>query len=589
MNVPRATYRLQLTPDFGFDDAAAIADYLEALGVSHVYSSPYLQAARGSTHGYDVVDPRRVNAELGGPVAHQRFGTTLGEHNLGQVLDIVPNHMAINSADNPYWWDVLENGPSSTYARFFDVEWDAVDPQFRNTVLLPVLGDHYGRVLESGELKLERDNDAFVIRYGERTFPVALPSLSGLLKDAGMAAGSDELVVIGEQVADLPRGRSDDIQERRHRLQEVLKLQVRRLLNDRPEIGAAIDEQLKLTNGDADRLDALIENQNYRLAFWRAAREDLDYRRFFDVTELAGLRAEDERVFAETHELLLGWLRDGVLDGLRVDHPDGLRDPKTYLDRLRASAPDAWIVVEKILEPGEEMPTDWPVAGTTGYDFLNLVNRLYTDPLGEQPLTELYEELTTETRSFAEVATESKRQIVGEVLASEVNRLTEYLAAVVRGHRRQRDYTRGQMRAALRELIVAFPVYRTYVRAQAGVVSEADVRYITGARSLAVERRPDLPPDLFEFIADVLLLRVRGERESEFVMRFEQLTGSGDGQGHRGHGFLPLFPARLGQRGRWRPGPVFSLRRRLSRGEWVCRKSVAGAHARLVDARHEAQ
>jgi (1->4)-alpha-D-glucan 1-alpha-D-glucosylmutase len=518
---PRATYRLQLQPGFGFDEAAALADYLAALGISHVYSSPYLQAAPGSSHGYDVVDPRRVNAELGGPVAHQRFGAALGARGLEQVLDIVPNHMAIGGADNPFWWDVLENGPSSRYARFFDVEWDSTDVESRDSVLLPVLGDHYGRVLEAGELSLARDGAAFVIRYADRTFPVAPRSLSRLLIDAGRTSGSDELAVIGEEVGALPQSLSANAD----RTRDVLKLQLGRLLNDRPELAAAVDAEIERVNTDVDRLDELIEAQSYRLAFWRAAREDLDYRRFFDVTSLAGLRMEDERVFAETHELVLGWLRDGTLDGVRIDHPDGLRDPKTYFDRLRSAAPTAWIVAEKILEPGEELPRDWPIAGTTGYDFLNQVNRLFTDPYGEQAMTALYAEFTGKTQSFDEVVYDAKRQVVAEVLAAEVNRLTMYLAAVVRGHRRHRDYSRSQLRAALRELLVAFPVYRTYVRAEAGAVSAEDVRYVTEACERARERRPDVPRDLVEFIADVLLLRVSGERESEFVMRFQQLTG----------------------------------------------------------------
>ena len=526
-HVPRATYRLQLQPVFGFDDAAQIADYLAALGVSHVYSSPYLQAAPGSTHGYDVVDPRRVNAELGGPVAHQRFSATLGRHGLGQVLDVVPNHMAIDSADNPFWWDVLEDGPASEYARFFDVEWDSVDAEFSQTVLLPVLGDHYGRVLEDGEIKLERDRGSFVLRYGERRFPVAPRTLGPSLVNAGRESGSEELVYLGESFAALPPRAPADRESvaGRRRAREVLKLQLGRLLGDRPEIAAAVDAEVDALNADVDRLDRVIEGQSYRLAYWRAAREDLDYRRFFDVTTLAGLRIEDERVFAETHQLILDWLREGVLDGVRIDHPDGLLDPRTYFDRLRGAAPDAWIVAEKILETGEELPADWPIDGTTGYDFLNLVTGLYHDPRGEQPMTELYAELTGAQRSFDDVAREAKRIVVGELLAAEVNRLTEYLAAVVHGHRRQRDYSRSQLRAALRELLVAFPVYRTFVRAEAGAVSEADVRFVTQACAIAQGQRPDLPPDLIEFIADVLLLRVRGVRETEFVMRFQQLTG----------------------------------------------------------------
>ncbi len=525
--VPRATYRLQLQPDFGFDDAGALADYLSALGVSHVYSSPYLQAAAGSTHGYDVVDPRRINAELGGPVAHQHFGVRLGDHGLGQVLDVVPNHMAVSGADNPYWWDVIENGQASIYARFFDIEWASSDPGQRDSVLIPVLGDHYGKVLEAGEISLERDRGSFRLRHGDRIFPVAPESLGGLLTAAGREAEAEELVVIGEAFASLTVSTDSDREEqlRRHRAKEVLKLQLARLTSERPRVAAAVDNEVEQTNADVDRLDALIQGQHYRLAFWRAAKEDLDYRRFFDVTNLAGLRMEDPRVFEETHQVILGWLREGVLDGVRIDHPDGLRDPKSYFDRLHRAAPDSWIVAEKVLEPGEELPADWPIAGTTGYDFLNLVNRLYTDPSGEQPLTDLYAELTGERRTFAEVAYESKRYVIGEVLAAEINRLTEYLAAVVRGHRRHRDYTRGQLRAALRELIACFPVYRTYVRVDADAVSDADRDAVERACSTALEHRPDLPADLMEFIADVLLARATGEREAEFVARFQQLTG----------------------------------------------------------------
>ncbi len=524
---PRATYRLQLHPGFDFEAAAATADYLHDLGVSHVYSSPYLQAAPSSTHGYDVVDPRHVNAELGGPVAHQRFSRRLGEQDLGQVLDVVPNHMAIGGSDNPWWWDVLENGPASRYARFFDVEWDSPDPNFQATVLLPVLGDHYGRVLEAGELSVERAHDSFVVRYSERTFPAAPRSLAALLIKAGRKAASDELIYIGESFADLPSPAVTDRESvaRRHRGKEVLKLQLGRLLNDRSELAAAVDEELKRLNASTERLDEFIGGQNYRLAFWRAAGEDLDYRRFFDVTTLAGLRMEDDHVFNETHELVLGWLRDGTLDGLRIDHPDGLRDPKTYFDRLHAAAPDAWLVAEKILEPGEQLRVDWPIAGTTGYDFLNLLGRLYTDPDGEAPLTALYAELTGQDAGFGAVAAASKREVVGEVLGAEVNRLTEYLVAVVRGHRRHRDYTRRQLREALLELICAFPVYRTYVRAEEGVVDPRDVACVDEALRNASERSPDLPSELLRFIADILLLRVGGERESEFAMRFQQLTG----------------------------------------------------------------
>ncbi|HUS21738.1 MAG TPA: malto-oligosyltrehalose synthase, partial [Aeromicrobium sp.] len=524
--MPRATYRVQLQPAFGFEAAAGIADYLHRLGVSHFYSSPYLQAAPGSTHGYDVVDPRRVNDELGGPVAHQRFCATLGENDLGQILDIVPNHMAIGGPENPWWWDVLENGPSSRYARFFDVEWDSANPEFRATVLLPVLGDHYGRVLEANELTVSREKATFLVCYADRVFPVAPPALESLLVDAGRSGASEELVFIGESLGRLPASTATDRESmhRRHRGKEVLLQQLRRLLHDHVELATAVDDGVRRLNADVDRLDVFLGWQNYRLAFWRAARDDLDYRRFFDVTTLAGLRMEDEHVFNETHELVGQWLRDGLIDGVRVDHPDGLRDPRQYFERLRNLSPDGWVVAEKILEREEELPTDWPVAGTTGYDFMNHVTRLFIDPVGEEPLTRLYAEFTGEDADFADVVYAEKQRILRDVLASEFNRLAEYLVAVVRSDRRNRDFTRGQVRDALREAVACFPVYRTYIRAEAGDVSPTDREHVAQALAEAARRRPDLPPDLLECLADVLLLRVRGANGAEFVMRFQQLT-----------------------------------------------------------------
>jgi (1->4)-alpha-D-glucan 1-alpha-D-glucosylmutase len=541
--VPRATYRLQLHAGFDFDAAAAAAAYISALGVSHVYSSPYLQAAPGSTHGYDVVNPRQVNVELGGPVAHDRFSRTLGERGLGQVLDVVPNHMAIGGPQNPWWTDVLENGQASRYARFFDVDWDAPESRLRNTVLLPVLGDHYGRVLEAGELRVMREDGSFFVGYADRRFPLAPPSLEEIVVEAGHRAGSDELVFIGEALGRLPDSSSTDRRSitRRNRDKEVLRAAIGRLVRDRPEVAAALDAVVGELNADVDRLDALLGRQNYRLAFWRAAGEDLGYRRFFDVTTLIGVRMEDELVFRETHELIVGWLQRGVLDGVRIDHPDGLRDPRTYFERLRRASPRAWIVAEKILEPGEDLPSDWPVAGTTGYDFMNRVGGLWVDPAGEAPLTQLYAELTGTSDSFAEIAYEKKRQVLRDVLASEVNRLTELLVTVIEGHRRHRDYSRAQLRLALTEVLAAFPVYRTYVRAEQGEVAAADREHVDLAIAAAARRTAEVDADLFRFVRDVLLLELRGERESELVMRFQQLSGAVMAKGVEDTAFYTYF------------------------------------------------
>ncbi|HEX2222741.1 MAG TPA: malto-oligosyltrehalose synthase [Thermoanaerobaculia bacterium] len=532
--VPSSTYRVQLRPGFGFDEAAGIADYLADLGVSHLYSSPYLQAAAGSTHGYDVIDPTRVNEELGGAQAHERFCQALGRHGLGQVLDIVPNHMAITEKRNRWWWDVLENGPSSRYASYFDVDWDPPQARHRNLVLMPILGDHYGRILEAGELKLVREEGSFEIHYHEHRMPVAPRSLDSLLAEAADRCGSDELAFLADSCGLLPHATHSDrvSSARRHRDKEVLRRLLSRLCAEEPAVAAAIDAVVAAINADPERLHDLLERQNYRPAFWRTAGRELGYRRFFDVHTLAGLRTEDERVFADTHGLVLDWVRRGVVDGLRIDHPDGLRDPGRYFERLREEAPDGWLVAEKILEPGERMPESWPIDGTTGYDFLNRAGGVLVDPGGEEPLTRLYAELTGEPVDWAEMVWQKKHMVLDELLASDVNRLAEVFLVVCEAHRDQRDYTRQELRHAIREVAACFPVYRSYVRADSGEaagMSPEDEPHIRQAIEAARARRPDLPSDLFDFFQDLLLLKVRGgspeSPESELVMRFQQLTG----------------------------------------------------------------
>ena len=531
---PRATYRIQLTPTFTFDDAAGVAWYLQALGISHVYASPYLRAMPGSLHGYDVVDPRQVNPELGGAAGHARFCAALGSHGLGQVLDTVPNHMAIGP-ENPWWWDVLENGPASRWAMTFDVDWAHPEPHLRERVLLPVLGDHYGRVLEAGDLRLEWDGTRFTIRYHDQRFPAAPRSLDEILALAAERAGSDELAFLADAFGALPPSTVVDpaLRERRHRDKEVLAARLAALAAAEPRVAEGIEAVVAATNADLDAFDRMLERQNYRLAWWRAARRDLGYRRFFDVTTLVGLRIEDPRVFAETHALVLEWLSAGVIDGLRIDHPDGLLDPEGYLRRLRWASPRAWIVVEKILEPGEELRRSWPVAGTSGYEFLRRVNRLLVDPAGEAGLTALQATITGEDRPFVDVAREAKQAVLDEVLGSELGRLTALLLDVLERLRRHRDHTRHDLHEALRALLVAFPVYRTYVRIDTAddgrriaSVAPEDEAVVAEAVAAAKGLRPDLPEDLFDVLGDLLLLRRPGDdMEEELALRFQQLTG----------------------------------------------------------------
>jgi (1->4)-alpha-D-glucan 1-alpha-D-glucosylmutase len=523
--IPTSTYRLQLHKGFTFDDAAGIAEYLHALGISHVYSSPYLQAAPGSMHGYDVVDHSRVNEELGGAAAHERFCRRLGEAKLGQVLDIVPNHMSLGR-ENRYWWDLLENGESSRYASFFDIDWRPYEERLRNKVLVPVLGDQYGRVLNAGDIRLKRQGSKFLVEAPGHVLPVAPQSLQGILSRAAEYAKSDTLNFLAASYGRLPAPEFADRATilARHRDTRVLNGLLARLCSEEAEACRAIDRVITEVNVDKDALDDFLNQQNFRLAYWKTADQQLGYRRFFDVNTLIGLRVEREHVFEETHALVLDWLRDGVLDGVRVDHPDGLRDPLEYFRRLRARAPDAWIVAEKILEPGEFLRESWPIDGTSGYDFLNVALGVLVSPDGMRELTSVYEEFTSEPVDFRAIAHDKKVGVSQEALGSDVNRLTTILVDICEANRDQRDYTRAEMRRALREIAACFAVYRSYVQAGRGEITEEDREVITNATECAKSKRPDIEGGLFDFIRDILTLQTTGKHETELLMRFQQFT-----------------------------------------------------------------
>ena len=525
--IPTATYRLQLHADFGFDAAAGLADYLYLLGISHVYSSPYLQAAPGSKHGYDVVDYHRVNDELGGAEAHDRFSKRLGECHLGQVLDVVPNHMAISGRRNRYWWDVLENGPSSRYASYFDIDWQPREEKLRNKLLVPILGDHYGRVLARGEIQIHRHGGEFVIKYSDHELPASPRSIPPSLSAAAKRSGSDYLAFLADSMSALPAPTLTDhaSMTQRHRDKEVIRVLLERFFNEVPFIAEAVDSVIDETNKNPDRLDDILEQQHYRLAYWRTAEQDLGYRRFFDVNTLVGLRMEDERVFADTHALILRWLHEGILDGIRIDHPDGLRDPRRYFERLRKEALDVWIVAEKILEPGESLPSEWPIDGTTGYDYLNQAGGLLIDREHAEQFTNIYGDFTGEPTDYAAVCRNRKHLVLRDLLGSDVNRLTTLFTDICESHRDRRDFTRQDVNRAIRELVACFPVYRTYIVPGRNEVTDDDERYVNQAIDASKQNRPELDPELFDFLRDVLLLRVRGAMECEFVMRFQQFTG----------------------------------------------------------------
>ena len=501
-----------MSASFDFDAAASVTAYVAALGCSHLYLSPILQAAPGSTHGYDTVDHGRISDELGGRSGFDRLSRAAAAHDLSLVVDIVPNHMALAGSANQWWWDVLEEGPASEYAGHFDIDWWSGSDDNGPSVLLPVLGDDYGRVLEAGDLVVVREGGAFLVHYFDHELPVSARTLGPQLHAAAEAAPSRELSALVWRFVDEgsldPRGF-------RHELRELLAA--------RPAIAEAVDAALAALNGDLDALDTLLSGQSYRLAHWKVANDEVDYRRFFDITTLIGVRVDDPVVFEATHRLVLDLVANGEVGGLRVDHIDGLRDPAGYLRRLRAEAPNAWIVVEKILGPDEVVPSSWPVAGTTGYDFAAHVNDVFVDPDGAQLLREHFARCTGEPVAFDDVACAAQRAVLGLELAAEVERVTGLLAGVCRKRRRHRDHTLRELRTLVIETATAMPVYRTYVRPSTGA-GDVDRERVADAIALVAGRAGDVDGELLELWARVLLLDEPGDDVVELAVRFQQLT-----------------------------------------------------------------
>jgi glycogen operon protein len=552
-----ATYRLQLHPGFGFRQVIAQLDYLAALGMSDVYLSPIFAAAPGSSHGYDVVDHGRLNPELGGEADFMALSAALRERGIGILLDWVPNHMGIAAGQNPWWEDVLENGPSALHAEFFDIDWQPPRADMADTVLLPVLGDQYGVVLERGELSVAMAGGAFFLCYHEHRFPLEPRSVLPILAAAAARTGlgeddplQQELESICAAAAHLPDRRATAAGARRERAREkeVIKRRLAALLEGSEAVRDAFAATLELLNGaggqEYDLLDRLIREQNYRLASWRVAAEEINYRRFFDINGLAAVKMEDPKVFEQAHGLLFQLLAQGHIHGLRLDHTDGLYDPLRYFETVQRrftplvqdpqvnpddAARPLPILVEKILEPGEQLPLEWPVDGTTGYEFAACATALLVDAGAEPLLTGFYRQFTGDGKSFSEHVYACKRCILQDSLASEVNMLARQLERLAGASRRWRDFTLNGLTRALVEVLAAFPVYRTYVSADAPP-SDEDLRRVQFATSRARRRAPSLDPSLFDFLHDVLLLRAEGnelERRAytEVALRFQQLTG----------------------------------------------------------------
>ncbi|MDT8402999.1 malto-oligosyltrehalose synthase [Sulfuriflexus sp.] len=559
-NIPRSTYRLQLHRGFTFAQAAEIAPYLHQLGISHCYTSPCLQARPGSTHGYDIIDHGALNTELGGEAGFTGFTDVLKQQQMGLIMDMVPNHMGVMGSDNAWWLDVLENGPASIYADYFDIDWTPLKDALRGKILVPVLGDHYGSILERGELELVYDPDrgSFYVRYYEHELPIDPGEYPYILAhnidqlEERLGATNQQLLVYQSLITafeNLPRRSETDaaqIAERR-RDKGLHKASLTRLYRD-ADIAHFMDENLQTFNSrhNVELLHALLEQQAWRIAYWRVATDEINYRRFFEVNELAGLRIENPAVFEATHELVLELIADNRVQGLRIDHPDGLYDPGNYFRLLQTrvvsrqpvsagAGTDAadrplYLLVEKILADHERLRQDWAVHGTTGYEFGSLVNGLFVNPAAELKMNRVYREFISDDVQFDRQVYSSKKLIIRTALASELNVLAQQLSRIAELDRHTRDFSLSALREALSEVVAWFPVYRTYISAEGS--SEADRHYVDWAVNVARKRSRAADTSVYDFVREVLLFDIAEGKSEEyrqrilaFAMKFQQYTG----------------------------------------------------------------
>lgn len=538
VRIPRATYRLQFTPTFGFSDALRLLPYLHRLGISHIYASPITRARTGSTHGYDVCDPKTVNPELGTLDEFLGLLHEVARRKMGWLQDIVPNHMAY-SHENPYLVDVLEHGRASRYADFFDITWDHQHESLRGRLLAPFLGKPYGQCVMDGELKIIFENGGLWVAYFDQRYPLAPESywdvLGGDIQKLQAAIDSDtddytSLFGALHSLRNLPAATPE--QERSAQC-SMAKSVIRRLYEQHSPVRRHIEERTREfstgTPGGGTRFDVLMSKQNFRLAFWKVAAEELNYRRFFTVSDLICIRVEHEYVFEETHSFILGLVEKGLINGLRVDHIDGLFDPAAYLRRLRGRAPEAYIVVEKILDRTERLPSDWPVQGTTGYDFLNHLSYSLCDRESEDRFDTLYAKFGGERVDPTELQIEKKRLIIGKHMAGDIDNLARLVMRIAGVDLMGRDITLYGLRRALVEVLTHFPVYRTYITTN--MFTEDDARDIAKALRLSRETMAGLAVE-FDFIERFLMVQGNVVHEADFdeawrsaVMRFQQFTG----------------------------------------------------------------
>ena len=539
MNMPTATYRIQLNPAFGFQAAQTVISYLADLGISDLYASPIFKAVKGSLHGYDVVDPNQLNPELGGPSDLEGLAAELKTYNMGWIQDIVPNHMAIDS-ENRLLMDILENGSSSRYFQFFDVDWDYPAASLNKRILAPFLGRFYGECLEDGEIALQYGPDGFKTAYYNLAFPLRIESYLNLFNNLSQLKRKlaeddpDFIKLLGILYVLKSLSSSDEPEERNNQI-KFIQHTMWEAYNSNAVIKAFVDENVRTFNGEKGKaesfnfLDDLLSQQVFRLSFWKVAAEEINYRRFFCVNGLISLKVEDDHVLNYTHGLIFDLIERRIVTGLRIDHVDGLYDPASYLKKVRDRAPAAYIVVEKILDLNEDLPPSWPVQGTTGYDFTNYVNELFCQKENERAFSKIYAGVTGLKNSYEDVVRDNKKLMIQEDMASDVHNLAQLLKNISSRDRHGSDITLNALQRALTEVLAVFPVYRTYISQV--VVSDDDRKYILEAVDRARANFPALLHG-FAFVRRFLLLDfpdyVSEEEKRDwlhFVMRFQQLSG----------------------------------------------------------------
>ncbi|MGK5595334.1 MAG: malto-oligosyltrehalose synthase [Parachlamydiaceae bacterium] len=549
---PRATYRVQFNKNFTFKQAIELVDYWRELGISHLYASPILKARQGSLHGYDTVDPEQINPDIGSEEDFLLLAKRLQESNMHILLDIVPNHMCISQAENKWWFDILEKGPTSIYADYFDIQWPSIKSINDQKIILPVLDQLYGKALESKKIQVRYHDGTFYIALYQYELPTNIKSwpmiLSPILASLQQSSPDDKILISelknlidnAEQVND----------------SQLIKKRLEQIRQFYPPFAKLLEEQLDAVNGQKgvassfEALESFLDRQFYRLCFWRVANEEINFRRFFDIIEYAGIRTELPKVYLATHKKMIELVKQGYVSGLRIDHIDGLWDPKNYLLQLQQSLGTSnYVIAEKILTGDESLRKDWPLEGTVGYDYMNYINGLFIDSSRKQEFWDIYQKFTGVSTNVADLYYECKKLILDASLSSELYMLAHLLETIASRHRSSKDFTSKNLISALRAIIACFPVYRSYIQAQKHEVHEDDRLVIKTALRRARKRHSTIHDAVYDFIEEVLFLKHPEDLEEQwveergnFVMRFQQLTGPTMAKGIEDTAFYRFFP-----------------------------------------------